>query len=258
MRASKILGIAILMLLTFTPCIHAQETIVLSNGDWPPYFSEDFKHGGVGTLICSKAFALEGIKVDYKFLPWKRGLEMAHQGKTDGALGWRKTEERAAYFHFSDPILDQNLVFFHRLGKSFDWETLDDVGHMRIGATLGYTYVPLLEKITAKNGGQIEVAPSDETNLAKLLAGRIDIFPCAEAVAYYLLRSRFTPGAADMVRHHPRRVVPGKIHLLISKKTENGEELIWRFNQGLKKLHESGEYERLMDESLRGKFLPDR
>lgn len=258
MKATKLLGIVFFLLLTAATGVRAQEVVTLTNGEWPPYFSDDFKQGGVGTIICARAFDLAGIRVNFAYLPWKRGLEAARTGKFDGSLGWRKTDLHATGFHFSAPLFDQNLVFFHRMGKSFDWEKLDDVGHLTIGGTLGYSYVPLLQDITARNGGHLEIAPTDESNLAKLLAGRIDIFPCAEAVAYYLLRSRFTPGAADMVRHHPRRVVPGKIHLLISKKTENGEELIWRFNQGLKKLHESGEYERLMDESLRGKFLPDR
>jgi len=244
--------------ITSTSLSLAQEGIVLSNGEWPPYFSAAFKYGGVGSRIGSEAFALEGIKVTYDYLPWKRGLEFARTGQIEGAIGWRKTPERAKYFYFSTPLLSANVVLFHKEGSLFTWKTLEDIGHMKIGATLGYSYIKKLTKAVERNGGKLEIAPTDEINLQKLAAGRIDIFPCGKAVGYYILRTKFTPGTADMVRHHPRPLIDSPLYLLISKKTKNAQELISRFNEGLKQLRESGKYEQYELESLKGDYLPTR
>ncbi len=255
--------ISVIHILIFTLCLswgvsaHAQDAVTLTNGDWPPYVSQDFKSGGVGSLICTTAFKLEGVNVEYTFLPWKRGYEMTKAGHYNGAVGWRKTPGGEKHFYYSDPIFMERLVFFHRMGSSFDWKTLDDIGHLRIGATLGYQYIELLQGAVDKMGGSIDIAPSDELNLQKLAEGRIDLFPCAEKVGYYLLRTRFIPGLADLIRHHSKPIATGELHLLISKKTTNGKELIETFNRGLKKMHDSGQYDQFMTNSLKGVYLPE-
>lgn len=258
MKSLFTLCIAIFLLFTFTPNAPAQDSLTLTNGEWPPYFSESFKYGGVGSLICTEAFALEGIDINYEYLPWKRGLEMTRNGKYIGTVGWRKDPERDEDFLYSDPIFTVNSVFFHRQGSHFDWKTLDDIGHMKIGVTLGYTYINLLRPAVSRKGGKLDMATSDILSLQKLAAGRIDLFPCAEAVGYYLLRTKFLPGVADQITHHPKPILEGQIHLLISKKAANGQELIDKFNQGLKKLRESGKYEQYITQSLMGEYLPER
>lgn len=242
---------------TLSIAAYAEETITLTNGEWPPYFSEEFVYGGVGSRICKKAFALEGIDVEYEFLPWKRGLKSAELGQYAGSLGWRKTPEREKVFHFSTPLISVDSVFFHRKGSSFDWETLDDVGSMTVGATLGYTYIEMLRPYIEKYGGKLDIAPNDEMNLHKLAAGRIDLFPCAKAVGYYILRTKALPGTGDLIRHHPKPILEGEIYLVISKKQPRGKDLIKRFNRGLKKLKESGLYDRYLLESIRGDYLPE-
>jgi len=46
--------------------------------------------------------------------------------------------------------------------------------------------------------------------------------------------------------------------LLISRKIENGPELIERFNRGMRRLKESGLHEQYISESLRGEYLPGK
>merc|ERR1711879_299286 len=110
---------AIVFLVSSACPVPAQESLVLTNGDWPPYFSPQFKYGGFGSRIVTEAFAQAGIDVHYEYLPWKRAYESAKAGKFAGSVGWRKTPQREKYFYFSDPILTQNAVFFHKRGKHF-------------------------------------------------------------------------------------------------------------------------------------------
>lgn len=256
MKILRIYWFVIICWATLSVVAYAGNPIVLTNGEWPPYFSKDFKFGGVGSRICQEAFALEDIDVEYEYLPWKRGLESAELGQFAGSLGWRKTPEREELFYFSDPLLTVDSVIFHRKGQHFNWETLDDIGGMTVGATLGYTYIDMLKPYIERNGGKLDIAPTDEINLHKLAAGRIDVFPCAKAVGYYILRAKTLPGTGDLIKHHPKPILEGEIYVVISKKHPRGKELIDRLNRGLKKLKESGLYNKYLLESIRGDYLP--
>jgi len=47
----------------------AGETIRLANGEWVPYQSKSLKHCGAVSRIVTKAFASEGITVEYEYFP---------------------------------------------------------------------------------------------------------------------------------------------------------------------------------------------
>lgn len=235
---------------------HAEETITLTTGEYPPYTSESFRYGGVLTRICTEAFALEGVRVKYSYFPWIRSMDALKGKEFVGSLGWRRMPEREEHLLFSDPIMDEDEVFFYRKGILFDWETLDDVGALRIGVTLGYAHIDILEEAVEKKGGRLDKAPNETMSFQKLVRGRVDIVPASPSVGYYILQSEFLPGTAELITHHARPVISGGLHLIVSKDFPGGKKWIDRFNRGLSKLKESGEYDRFIDESLRGEYIP--
>ncbi|QJB55567.1 ABC transporter substrate-binding protein [Pseudodesulfovibrio sp. zrk46] len=243
--------LALLCALTLPTFTAQAEQLVLTNGEWPPYFSPNFEHDGPGSRIVTEAFADVGIDVEYAFMPWKRSLHAARAGDYDGAVAWRWSEEWAKDFLYSDPILWINSVFFHRKDVHIDWETLDDLGHLRLGGTLGYSHEPYLQEAALRNGGSYEAAPTDELNLQKLAEKRIDVFPCDYKAAQYLLKNKLPPEVGAILTFHPKIFLEGELYLLISKKTPNGKEIVARFNKGLKKLKESGRYDQYLAEPPR-------
>lgn len=202
--------ITLLLLLVCTTSGYALESITLTNGEWPPYFSQHCLEGGMGTKICTTAFRMAGIQVHYLYMPWKRGLQCARLNQCDGTLGWRRTPDRERDFLISDSLIDTDVVFFHKLGTKFDWKTLEDIGHYRIGGTLGYAYLKTLESAVERQGGALEAAPTDTLNLMKLAHGRIDLFPCAREVGLFLIRTRLSPCDARLIQYHPRPLVTGE------------------------------------------------
>ncbi|QJB55566.1 transporter substrate-binding domain-containing protein [Pseudodesulfovibrio sp. zrk46] len=246
-----------LLFAVFLLCPSAQaEEIVVTNGEWPPYTSKEFKHGGYATRICTQAFAIGGMDVRYMWMPWKRGYESARSGPAMGTFTWNKTREGEKHFYYSDPVFAPQTVIFHTRGSSFDWWTPDDFGHLRVGATLGYLYEDELRKAVNRHGGKLEIAPTDEINFQKLAAGRIDVFPCAKEVGLYLMRHKLPPGSADTINYHPRLLLEATAYLLISKRIHNGPDIIKRFNEGLQILRDSGKYDEYHFESLRGEYMP--
>ena len=70
MRIARL--IMLCCLLTGAPLAVAEETIRITNGEWPPYMSKKLKHYGLASRITTEAFASQGVKVEYGFFPWAR------------------------------------------------------------------------------------------------------------------------------------------------------------------------------------------
>ncbi len=246
--------LVLVFLLCFVRNGFAEETIILTNGEWPPYMSEHLKHHGVVSRIVSEAFALEGVKVEYAFFPWKRAFALAKTGKFDGSVVWWKTPEREKDFYFSDPVLDVQYVFFHLRSNRFDWKTTADLKGVEIGATQGYNYGESFQN--AEKNGEIIVqrVPMDELNFKKLLKRKIDIFPVDVEVGYTMLKNIFPPEEVGLFTHHPTPVRSDPHHLILSKKNEKNRELVVLFNKGLKRLKESERIFQYLAESRRGDY----
>ncbi len=227
----------------------AEETIRLTNGEWAPYFSQKLKYYGIGSRIVTEAFALEGIKVEYGFFPWKRALKLAESGAWDGAVGWETNSDREPYFYNSDTVWEAPWVFFHLKTYSFDWKTFNDLEKIRIGGTLEYMYTP--EFLEAERLGKLQVdrAPTDQSGFKKLLKGRFELFPQLNDVGYYQLQELFDTETVKLFTHHPKPFGKHSEQLLLSKKHVRNKRLIEIFNRGLQRLKESGKYEQYFEEA---------
>ncbi|MBS7661539.1 transporter substrate-binding domain-containing protein [Pseudomonas lalucatii] len=231
--------VLLLSLLLGTGVVAAQP-LRLTSGEWPPFHGTELPQQGVASQIVTEAFALEGIEVQWEFLPWARAMQLASQGRRAGTGLWRRNAERERLFYISDPVLETQTHLFHRKSVELTWQTLLDLQGLRIGATRGYYYGEAFER--AELSGQLNVQRiiSDEVALRQLLAGRIDLFPLARTVASSLLAQRFTSAERLQLSFHPRPLSSHSLHLLLSRRIAANAELMARFNNGLARLHESG------------------
>jgi len=253
----KTIKITILLLfaclISMNAVAQAQESVQLTNGEWPPWLSKDLKHHGVLSRIVTEAFALEGIQVTYGFFPWKRAYHEAKRGTYDGSVVWSKNADREADFYFSDAIFSDEKVLFHLKTSRFDWNTTDDLRQMEIGATLGYSYGSAFDGAAAAGRLKVNYVARDEQNLRMLLSGRIHVFPCNLRAGYELIHNKFKLEDARRFTHHPKILYAKPYHLIISRKTgERGLHLIRLFNNGLRRLRESGKIQQFFIESENG------
>ena len=245
----KKLIITLLAVLTaMLTAAYAEDTIRLTNGEWPPYLSEKLDHYGYGSRIVTEAFAKEGITVEYTFFPWKRAYEMSKRGKWDGTLLWILTDERKPFFDASDPILEEQDVFFHLKSFDFDWETIEDLKDIKIGATLGYVYGDAFQKAEKDGIITVERVVDDKTNFKKLLGNRMPVFVCSFTAGYALLNQMYKPETVALFTNHPKAVKQEAYRVLFSKAVPENKERLVKFNSGLKKLKESGDLDRFIEE----------
>lgn len=242
-RFILLLVAVLLMALTSRPTQSA-ETLLLTTGEWPPFFSATLPYGGTANRIISESFALVDVDVEYKFLPWKRAMQTARFGPAVGSAGWLKMPEREKHFLFSDPIFYSSRVFFHRRDKAFDWRELEDVKDMRVAVTLGSADEFPLAGPMASGKGSVDLAQSYASGMRKLAAGRVDLYACNLEVGLFVLKHQVPPEEAALIRYHPRPIFEETNHLIISRRLPNANEIIARFNNGLRKMKESGQYVR--------------
>ena len=236
-----------LMLAVHSPRGEA-ETVRLTAGEWKPYISETMEHYGPFSQIVAEAFAMEGIRVEYRFYPWKRAVLLARHGKLDGSIAIVRTPERERVFWYSDaPVLVGDRVFFHLKSFRFDWKAVPDLAGMRIGATLEYFYGEPFESAEAAGRIRVDRVPTDLHNLRKILRGRVDIFPLTREVGIYLLNTEFPPGDAAMVTHHPKPLSSIPFHIVLARNIEENERRVKAFDRGFRRLRESGRYERILE-----------
>jgi polar amino acid transport system substrate-binding protein len=253
--ALSLKGLGLLLALLIIPSLlHTQETIRITNGEWPPYLCETLEEGGVTSHITREAFALEGINVQYGWFPWARALANVRNGDWDASLGWAKTPEREKDFLFSDSVLEGKIVFFHLKDYPFDWKTLEDLRELRIGAVISHRYND--DFIEAERSGKIIVdrVSSEQQNLSKLLSGRIDVFICNVDVGYAVLNKYFPSSESDRITFHAVPFEMNQLRLAFSRKNKKNEKFLKQFNRGLQALKDSGLYDQFYESSRNGDY----
>lgn len=257
MNTIKIFAIAIICL---SLCYgvsdgNAEKTIRLTNGEFPPYFSEALKYDGFCSQIVREAFASEGVTVTYGFYPWKRAYVLSAEGYWDGSVGWRYSEDRNAKHYYSDqPICQGKIVFFHRKNFPFHWESFLDLKNVNIGVTLGYGYTQSFQNALANGIITVDTAAEDVLNFRKLLVGRIDIFPNDLDVGYNELRTALSVEERQQITHHLQEVGAIDYHLILSKQKKSNAHMIKVFNRGFERLKASGRYDQILDEARQSGF----
>jgi polar amino acid transport system substrate-binding protein len=234
----------------------AQSTLVLSTGGWPPFITDEQRHDGFIGHLIRDIFAELGIRVEYQYIPWRRAYVEASVGRFDGTAVWMDAEERHADFLYSDPVLDETFVFFHRRDRNFDWETFDDLEGLTLGGVIGYSYGPGLDAAIESGIVQVEWVRDDEANLRKLLAGRIDAYPQEVSVGRYYQRKHLTEAEQTQLTHHEQPLLVNQSFLLMPRALPESEARIAQFNAQLRQFREDGRYHAYFRAFNRGDYEP--
>lgn len=223
----------------------------LAVGEWVPFTGETLPEYGCDAQIVTEVFARMGFAVEYKFFPWARAMTIARNGEYDGTLEWDDTPDWQEFFYISsEPISPQEWVFFHRKDDPFEWTTVEDLAGKRIGITSGYIYSNAFSQLGETGSLGFEEASSDESNLKKLLAGRIDIFPMERNVGLSLLEKKFAPDEAAQLTYHVKPLAVFEPHLLLTRTNPENDLLITRFNVTFENFRKESVYQQILDECL--------
>lgn len=241
--------IVALVLLVWACALWAEDhkPLSISVGDWPPFFSEGEPGQGSVARLVRDIFAEQGYTVSFHFLPWKRAYREAANGRHSATAIWMHAEDREVDFVYSDAVMQERFVLFHRAEDDIQWETLEDLAGLTLGSSMGYSYGPDFDSAVEKKVLTVERAASAELNFRKLLYGRIDAFPEEINVGYYILRRETDNPETEQITHHPRPILENESFLLFPGNDPKTPEVREAFNRGLKHFRETGRYQGYFD-----------
>ncbi len=232
--------------LAHTAMAGEEVSLTLSNQEWPPYMGEALPQGGVLSDVVALAFSRIGVKVRYVFLPTPRALASAASGRVDGSIGWTPTAERRQNLMFSGPVMTARMVFFQRSGETFEWRILADLAPYRIGVTVGNTYSAAFSHLQYSGALQVDPSADDLSNLRKLAAGRVDLFPIEATVGRYLVMRHFPVSEQTHLQAQSRSFWSAPLCVAIRSNYPGGRRLLQRFDKEIAGMKASGELNRLL------------
>lgn len=247
---SGVLVVVIFLLLIQLP-VSADQVIRISSGPWVPYSGENLPQYGFVGHVITEAFAREGIQVEYSFMPWVRAYQLMLSGRYDASAFWYKSEERAQYAYYSDPVNREQIVFFYKGEDPIgSWEHLEDLKDFKIGATRGLTYTDEFWQLADEGVLHVFVTDSEFNSFSQLIRGRIDLFISNIVAGMELLRSEFPEDVIHHIGYTQQVVSEVTGHLLFPKEGEKSQEYLEIFNRGLAQIIEDGTYDILYEKLL--------
>lgn len=226
----------------------SQETIRIAVDEYPPFQGSNLPNHGIGGQLVSEAYTTMGVTVEYGYFPWSRAKHYvaANSLEWDASSMWAKTEKHLEMFLLSDAFLDFEVVFFHLKTRNFDWETLEDLKTVSIGIPLGYSMGDVLDRWEKEKQVTIYRTTDERNAFEMLLRERFDVALNDVIVGRILLKESFTPESAAKITPHPKPLAVRPAHLIFSKENPKAQYWVDTFNEGLKRLKESGRYDEIV------------
>jgi ABC-type amino acid transport substrate-binding protein len=200
---------------------------------------------GYANDVARAAFAASGIATRLHVLPYARCKSLVVSGALAACASMSPAPELRNVVRFSaHPMFVFACDFFenpmHPIGRKIDELPLRSV----VGTVLGYEYPPEILTRLARRQAILEPAPTEETNLRKLAAGRItttiinrDEIKSAEWVA---ARAGVRGRVASVYR---MGALPGYVGFSVAH--PRGLELLRRFDDGMRRIIANGEVDRI-------------
>jgi len=215
--------------------------LLLASQAWAADLSivaDEEKKGGYLIEVTLAALKRVGYEARVQYCPWQRALyESMEAGAHDILLGAYSSPERRLKMAYSEPLGKVDICLFSLKSRRISYRSLRDLEPYRIGVVRG----AMISEAFQGAGLKCEAVSTVEQNLAKLLAGRIDLFVDKEYTTLHLLRGAFL-AQADRVEALRPPLRSDHFYNAFPKRRPGSQKLLEDFNRGLRLVKEDGSY----------------
>lgn len=185
----KSLLIAILICISY-PAWSQATTLEAVTQDYPPMsFIEGERVTGFSTDILNAMAAHAGLHAHIAVLPWARAYQTALTQPDTLIYTITRIPEREELFSWIGPITPRRIFLFKlRERKDIQIKSFADVYPYKVGLVreMATSKIALQKKFLDEN--KVDYAPTPESNLKKLILGRVDLIVTLDWNAYYQAR----------------------------------------------------------------------
>ncbi|EJK99043.1 MULTISPECIES: ABC transporter substrate-binding protein [Pseudomonas] len=238
-RLHRTLALVGLLLLSYSAC--AQKLRLVADG-WPPFTDSTLVNGGLATDIVSTALARAGYATDFEQVPWARAMLGIGEGRYDVLINAWYSEERTQVGQFSAEYLVNRVRFIKRKDDDIQFDQLPQLHAYPIAVVRGYAYSKEFDEDL-----QMQKIPVHNFAMAvrMLVAERVKLTVEDEYVARYYL-ARESAKVRSAVEFLPKPLSENSLHILVSLKNPEHQEIIAKFDQEIAAMKADGSYARLL------------
>lgn len=165
----------VVTILLFLSAVQARaEKWVVATLEWPPYTCTRCPKSGAGAKALRDALRTQGVEVEFVFSTWTKDIEDARRGKAVGFFpSWLETVASHG-LERSVALFESPLGFVESRVKPLKWKKLEDLKGKTIGVAQDYGYTVEFNRLVRDGVIKTETVISDDTNIRKVAAGKID------------------------------------------------------------------------------------
>ncbi|HEY9101478.1 substrate-binding periplasmic protein [Chitinimonas sp.] len=180
----------VLLILLFSTLLQGStlaERLMLVTEEYPPYNMSNEKGEvvGVSTDIVRELMAAAHFDYEVAAFPWARAIQMASTQVNTCVFSMSRTPEREALYKWVGPLVANDWALFAKKPATHP-SGLEQLQNARIGSYQGDAIVSWLQT----RGYMVDVAPNDDVNPRKVLAGRIDFWATGKLIGQYRLKQQ--------------------------------------------------------------------
>lgn len=213
--------------------------------EFPPYsFQEGQEVKGLSTEIVREVLNGAGLTYDIRVLPWARALATAQKEPNTLIYSIGRSPQREPLFQWVGVIAPSDFYFFAlATRRDIVINTLEDAQRYRIGTTRNDVREQFLLSKGLLMDVHLQSVTNQEQNILKLFNQRIDITPLPALLAYdYARKNGYDPSRLKKV-YKLTEISSEGYYMAFSLGTPG--EVVERCRTELKRLKESGRYERI-------------
>ncbi len=229
-------------------------TILVATSEYPPFCGSCLLHNGFFNHVVKRSFESEGINVKYEYYPWARAFKLASTGVVPAVSYIYNTRERRENYLMSDLIIYEEIDFLLLSPTKLKGNNLKEaLKGLTVGLTGDYSQPEQFMKLVEENEVDCEYAKTDRLNVGKLLKSRVDAVLINRNVGKHILEKYF-PGRADEVYFDKRFSFKQQGVLGFPIHRPASPYLVDKFNKGLRRIKESGEFDKMYRSFLDGAY----
>lgn len=167
--------LSIFLLFSFTVQSTEIELRVVTE-DWPPFILKGQEVSGIVTQNIREILAYTDIKYSIDVYPWARSFHLATTNPNVLIYSIYRTKQREAKFHWFCPLYKSTPIHVYKLASNkIDIDSLEALKSSVVGIMRGDNSHNYFLKNGFEEGVNIDLSSNEETNLKKLIKGRVDV-----------------------------------------------------------------------------------
>lgn len=208
----------------------------------PFMYAKAGKAEGIYPALLAAAFKRINTEASIEAKPWKRAIQEIDEG-TAGVGGIYKNAEREKKYDYSEQIFVEKLVVYSSKNTPLNFAKIDDLKGKRVGILRGWSYGDDFDNAKKANAFLADEAASDAQNFQKLDLGRLDVVVAiSESGNALMTKYKTITAAATPLSSNPT--------YLAFSKAAGKTALLKQFDQAIKDLKKSGDFQKLVQAEL--------